>query len=126
VETTSGQSRGRQAHLLQFAGWKDAICRRISHVCSNVQGNEGKFLTEQHGTGTGKYFESRKNKRNAEIETENLKMSPPSRNRRGHLQLADFYNQWQRITSLCHSGIYIWKMRNRVAKDAPLKSLEQR
>jgi hypothetical protein len=67
----------------------------------------------------------KQNKSNAERETETLKMSAPPRNRRGHLQLTKTHGRRQRITSLCHLGIYLWKMRRRVAKETSPKHLKQ-
>jgi hypothetical protein len=57
--------------------------------------------------------------------TETLEVSAAPRNRRGHLQLANTHGRWRRITPLRHSGIYLWKIRRRVAKETPLKLLEQ-
>jgi hypothetical protein len=61
----------------------------------------------------------KQNKTNAERETETLKTSAALRNRRGHLQLTKTHRRWQRMTSLHHSGTYIWKMRSWAMKETP-------
>jgi hypothetical protein len=67
----------------------------------------------------------KQNKTNAERERATLKMSAASSNTRGLLQHTKTQGRWQRIISLRRLGIYLWKMRRRVAKEAPLKHVEQ-
>jgi hypothetical protein len=64
------------------------IYRLISHVCSNIQGNEGQPSIEQHGIETGECFARRKKKKKkTQRKTETLKMSAVPSYRKCPLQL---------------------------------------
>jgi hypothetical protein len=59
----------------------------------------------------------KQNETNSERETETLKISAATKNRRAHLQVTKTHDRWQRITSLLQSRIYIWKIRRRAVKE---------
>jgi hypothetical protein len=69
---------------MQDYGWKGAIYKLISLICSNIQGNVEQPSTEQQEIETGT------NKTNLEKEIEALKISAAPRNRRGHPNLPKF------------------------------------
>jgi hypothetical protein len=48
-----------RAHPMQVSRWTVTVYQLISHICCNIQGNEGQPSTKQQGIRTGRCFTSR-------------------------------------------------------------------